>query len=488
MNIFQRRTETFEGFADRTDAGYQLAEALRGIDGRRPIVLALPRGGVPVAVPVARALDAPLDVLVVRKLGVPWNPEYGFGAVGEGGVAVIDQALAKQLRISPDEVSRVVAGESAEVDRRLAQYRAGRPAPDLRDRTVIVVDDGIATGSTLAAAIALLRDRGVARVVVAAPVGAADSVARLRRMADDVVVLSVPADFRAVGLYYRDFAQLSDARVQDLLAEVAAAAPLPPAAAATSFSDGTGSGSRVRVDGAEPTGLTDPDRAATALGLAPMVDHEVLIPADGVTLPGFLHVPTATPTGVVIFVHGSGSSRLSPRNVTVARRLQERGMATLLFDLLTPAEDADPSRAPVFDIALLADRLAAVTRWVGSEHLPDVPVGYFGASTGGGAALVAATKVMPPVAAVVSRGGRPDLAGEALGRVVSPTLLLVGGRDPQVLELNRRAAARLRCYNKLMVVPGATHLFSEPGTLEQVCDLAGDWFARWFSPQTPPSG
>ena len=476
MALFQRRDDSPQVFADRDDAGQQLAVALSDIDGVRPIVLALPRGGVPVAVPVAEALGAPLDVLVVRKLGVPWNPEFGFGAVGEGGVAVVDKPIIRQLRLSEGEVSRVLAAESAEVERRLAQYRDGRPAPDLRGRTAIVVDDGVATGSTLTAAIALLRDRGVARVVVAVPVGAADSVAKLRKIADDVVVLSVPSNFRAVGMHYRDFAQLSDGQVQDLLAEVAAAAPLPPAAAATSSSH----------DAGQRRTPTDAATAAAAIGLPVATDHEVRIPAEGVTLAGFLHVPTSKPSGVVIFVHGSGSSRLSPRNVTVARRLQERGMATLLFDLLTPAEEAEPSRAPVFDIALLARRLVAVTKWVGAEHLPGVPVGYFGASTGGGAALVAAAEVMPPVAAVVSRGGRPDLAGEALPHVVSPTLLLVGGRDPQVLDLNRKAAARLLCYHQLVVVPGASHLFSEPGTLEQVCDLAGDWFTRWFSPQTPP--
>lgn len=474
MAMFQRRDNSEVVFTDRGDAGEQLAEALGEVAGHQPIVLALPRGGVPVAVPVAEKLGVPLDVVVVRKLGVPWNPEFGFGAVGEGGVAVIDSQLIRQLKLTDEEVGQVMATESAEVERRLAQYRAGRPAPDLRDRTAIVVDDGIATGSTLAAAVALLRDRGVARVVVAAPVGSASSVARLRDLADDVVVLAVPPDFRAVGVHYRDFSQLSDAQVQELLAEVAAATPLPPAAAATSYTTPGSDG------GGDVAGL------AEQLGLSPMADHELMIPADGVTLPGFMHLPSEHPSGLVIFVHGSGSSRLSPRNLTVARRLQERGMATLLFDLLTPSEDADPGRAAVFDVALLARRLVAVTKWVTGEQATSIPVGFFGASTGGGAALVAAAEIMPPVAAVVSRGGRPDLAGQALSKVVSPTLLIVGARDPQVLELNRRAADRLKCYHQLVVVPGASHLFAESGTLEQVCDLAGDWFARWFSPQTPP--
>lgn len=461
MSIFRRSATT--AFTDRAEAGEQLAAAVSVLNLEDPIVLALPRGGVPVAVPIAAGLHAPLDVLVVRKLGVPWNPEFGFGAVGEGGIAVVDQALLERLHISQADRDRVINSEAGEVDRRLREYRGNRPALDLRGREVVVVDDGIATGSTLSAAVALLRDRGAAKVVIAAPVGAADSVTRLRKLADEVVVLSIPPDFRAVGVHYQDFAQVSDAQVQQLLA---AADGASPTVVSDSFS----------ADGA--------NAAARAVGLAPLQDHEVSIPAAGVTLAGFLHIPSQTPTGVVVFVHGSGSSRLSPRNVTVARRLQQRGMATLLFDLLTEPEAADPTRAPVFDIGLLAQRLEAVTTWVG-EQLPGVPVGYFGASTGGGAALVAAARVQPPVAAVVVRGGRPDLAGEALGHVVSPTLLLVGGHDLQVLELNRWAARQLRCQNELVVVPGAGHLFAEPGTLEQVCDFAGDWFSRWFAPSVP---
>lgn len=465
MSVFRRAATAT--FTDRTEAGEQLAAAVEVLNLEEPIVLALPRGGVPVAVPVAAGLHAPLDVLVVRKLGVPWNPEFGFGAVGEGGIAVVDQALLERLHISQTDRDRVIHSEAGEVDRRLREYRGNRPALNLRGREVVVVDDGIATGSTLSAAVALLRDRGAAKVVIAAPVGAADSVARLRNLADEVVVLSIPPDFRAVGVHYQDFTQVSDTQVQQLL--VATVDGASPRAVSGS------------VSGAGAAASTAADSAARAVGMAPLQDHEVMIPAAGVSLAGFLHTPSQTPSGVVIFVHGSGSSRLSPRNVTVARRLQQRGMATLLFDLLTEPEAADPSRGPVFDIGLLAERLEAVTTWVG-EHMPGVPVGYFGASTGGGAALVAAARVQPPVAAVVVRGGRPDMAGDALGHVVSPTLLLVGGHDRQVLDLNRWAARQLRCQNELVVVPGAGHLFAEPGTLEQVCDLAGEWFSKWFAP------
>ena len=191
-------------------------------------------------------------------------------------------------------------------------------------------------------------------------------------------------------------------------------------------------------------------------------------------LAGILNVPRAS-AALVLFAHGSGSSRLSPRNTQVAEALREAGLGTLLFDLLTESEAAD--RANVFDIGLLAERLFLATEWVRQQtELRRSRIGYFGASTGAAAALVAATIKDNDVGAIVSRGGRPDLAGDALPRVNAPTLLIVGGDDDVVLELNRAALARLRCQKKLEIVPGATHLFEEPGTLEQVTALARGWF------------
>ncbi len=201
-------------------------------------------------------------------------------------------------------------------------------------------------------------------------------------------------------------------------------------------------------------------------------DQAVLIPPH--RLAGTLGLPAARPTGLVIFAHGSGSSRFSPRNTFVANALRQAGLATLLFDLLTEPEAAD--RANVFDIPLLAERLVAATDLMRrSEITSSLPIGYFGASTGAAAALVAAAQ-RGDVAAIVSRGGRPDLAGAALANVRAPTLLIVGGADTDVLALNRSALGRLRCEAKLEVVPGATHLFEEPGTLESVVRLAQEWF------------
>jgi putative phosphoribosyl transferase len=200
---------------------------------------------------------------------------------------------------------------------------------------------------------------------------------------------------------------------------------------------------------------------------------EVEVSIAPLGLPGTLVHP-AGGQGIVLFAHGSGSSRLSPRNRLVAERLQRSGLGTLLFDLLQPEEAGN--RTNVFDISLLAERLALATDWVCSQELRDVPVGYFGASTGAAAALVAETLTRHRIAAVVSRGGRPDLAGVALPRVRAPTLLIVGGDDHGVIELNEEALTHLTCEKHLAIVPGAGHLFEEPGTLDQVVSLARDWF------------
>lgn len=200
------------------------------------------------------------------------------------------------------------------------------------------------------------------------------------------------------------------------------------------------------------------------------------IPVDGATLEGHLAVPRGA-SGLVVFAHGSGSSRHSPRNNFVAETLRERGLGTLLFDLLTEAEDR--RRENRFDVPLLTDRLVGVTRWVRErESAAGLPIGYFGASTGAAAALRGAARLPSDVDAVVSRGGRVDMAGEALDEVVAPTLLVVGGDDPEVLELNERADDRLDCETELYVVPGAGHLFEGPGELDAVADRAGEWFTR----------
>ena len=204
------------------------------------------------------------------------------------------------------------------------------------------------------------------------------------------------------------------------------------------------------------------------------------IPFNGFRLQGELVLP-ASARGVVLFAHGSGSSRHSPRNQFVARTLRERGLGTLLFDLLTAEEEEEDQYTGHlrFDIGLLANRLLGATQWFYQKE-PEFMIGYFGSSTGGGAALVADANSDIPIQAIVSRGGRPDLAGPALPRVKAPTLLIVGGDDTAVIEMNRDALARLECEKELRIVPGASHLFEEPGTLEQVAEMAAEWFDLHF--------
>ncbi len=207
-------------------------------------------------------------------------------------------------------------------------------------------------------------------------------------------------------------------------------------------------------------------------------EHGIRIKEGRITLEGILGLPD-DPLGVVVFAHGSGSGRLSPRNNFVARHLQQVNLATLLLDLLTDEEADD--RRKVFDIDLLADRLLLAKGWVETEQRTrGLPIGYFGASTGAGAALQAAAREPANVKAIVSRGGRPDLAEPYLSSVTAPTLLIVGGHDEPVIEMNQAAYDLLSCEKKLIIVPGATHLFEEPGTLEQVAEQAGKWFGRYL--------
>lgn len=220
------------------------------------------------------------------------------------------------------------------------------------------------------------------------------------------------------------------------------------------------------------------------------IHQNVVISLNSIALAGELNLPE-TSKGLVLFAHGSGSGRLSPRNQYVAQIIREAGIGTLLFDLLTPEEEAIDlqTRHLRFDIPLLARRLKAATTWVGTvPELALLQLGYFGASTGGGAALIAAAEAGSSIGAVVSRGGRPDLAGDALPRVTAPTLLIVGGLDDVALRLNEEALARLRCPKELKIVPGATHLFEEPGKLDEVARLAAQWFQRYLGGQAAAPG
>ncbi|MDP9020403.1 MAG: phosphoribosyltransferase, partial [Actinomycetota bacterium] len=396
-----RQPEEFP-YRDRAHAGQVLAERLRHHAGRDDVVvLALPRGGVPVGYEVAQALRAPLDVFLVRKLGVPGHEELAMGAIASGGVRVVNDSALAGLRIDQATVDAVTLREREELDRREQRYRRGRPPPDVAGKVVILVDDGLATGATMRAAVAALRRQGPRRIVVAVPAAAKPTRDELAAEVDEIVVAATPSPFHAVGLSYLDFSQISDDEVRRLLD-----ASWAPGGAGSEESAGAG-------DAEEPGAV---------------VDQELTIPlagaAAGVALEASLVVPGRA-RGVVLFAHGSGSSRHSPRNRQVAAVLQRARLATVLVDQLTAGEEQVDLRTRHlrFDIGLLADRLTALADWLAAdERTAALPLGLFGASTGAAAALVAAAHRPAWVTAVVSRGGRPDLAGPALSSVRASTL------------------------------------------------------------------
>ncbi|NNE74593.1 MAG: phosphoribosyltransferase, partial [Acidimicrobiales bacterium] len=382
---------------------------------------------------------------------VPSRPELAMGAIGEGGIRVVNDEVVRLGDITERQFAAVERRERAELDRRAALYRTdpeGGPEGDrvdplsLEGRTVVIVDDGIATGSTARAACEVARARGARSITLAVPVAPVDWIERLGTVADECITLATPEPFGGVGRFYRDFRQVGDDEVLEFLHRSAV--------------DGSGT--------------------ASTPAREPVVHEDLVLDITDVRLTGHLSVPAGA-GGLVVFAHGSGSSRLSPRNQYVAAQLNAAGLATLLFDLLTPAEESD--RGAVFDIDLLADRLASVATAARSHpSVVGLPVGLFGASTGAAAALVAAAQPGSEISAVVSRGGRPDLAAGHLDRVTCPTLLIVGGRDDAILDLNEGARQALPGDAELQIVPGATHLFAEPGALDTVARLATGWFRR----------
>ncbi len=417
-------------FKDRRHAGKSLAEHIKltDLEKMNTIVLALPRGGVPIAFEVAQALNCPLDVLVVRKIGHPRNSEYGIGAITEDGSYWLDPE-ASVSHITSLVVDSIIANEKKELERRIAKYR-DHDLPSLIGKNVVLVDDGLATGVTAKVASRYLRSLGAKKIILAVPVCAADSAKKLRQEVDQFICINEPRYFLGVGEFYAKFDQTTDEEVLELLEQ----------------------------------------------SRGPQI-IEVEIPNVGdVFTKGTLALPKH-PKAIVIFAHGSGSSRFSPRNMEVASILNRAGIATLLFDLLTEEEAQD--RHNVFDIPFLGIRLISATKWLRQQEIAkNLAIGYFGASTGGGAALWAAGELDNDIAAVVSRGGRPDLALNRLPQVMAPTLLIVGEEDKEVIKLNQIAYKELK-NAKISLIPHATHLFEEPGALEQLSMEAVEWFLKY---------
>lgn len=411
-------------FADRAEAGRRLAERVRSLAVVDPIVVALPRGGVAVGAELARALRVPLDILLVRKIGVPGNPEYGVGALTEDGHVAYDDAALARLGLSRSVLDTTVMAEREELQRRRETYRGDHQPPRLSGRDVIVVDDGLATGATARAALAMARRQRPARLSLAVPVGNLAAVDDLREQVDRLVVLTAPANFRAVGEWYRDFTQLSDAHVRSVLAE------LTPAASA-------GTAQRpVRI----PAGEADIEADYT--------------PARGVGT-------------VVVAVD---RDRASARYRSLAAALRRGGLATLVLDL-GPESTGDERDSGA------GKRLTAAVRWLRPATTDDV-VGLCGVGTGADAVLRAAAELPDDVGAVVTCGGRLDTAESVLGRVHAPTLALVEGEDSFVRELAEWAAAHMGARHEVREVAGVDRLLTDPRAWEEVGGAASEWFLR----------
>ena len=418
-------------FDNREHAGELLGEDLLKFQKLDPVILALPRGGVPIAQKVATKLHAQLDIVLVKKIGAPGNEEFAIGAVSEDEVPLLNEKLIRQHQYDRSEIENTIINKIAEIRVRKKLYRNKYQQVPLEGRSVVIVDDGLATGATMMAAIEWVKTQKVKKIIVAVPIASKEAAQEIKNMVDEFISLNIPENLWAVGMWYKDFPQVSDEEVIHLLNKQT---PAPQ-----------------------------------------ITKKDVWIEDESSILQGVINIPSKC-RGLILFAHGGGSSHKSPRNQYVAKALNDAGFGTLLFDLLTAGEALD--RKNVFDIELMTKRLLIATDWA-KRNYPHMPIGYFGASTGAAAALEAAEERLD-IFAIVSRGGRPDMALNTLAKVYAPTLLIVGEEDTPVIALNKMALAKLK-NSQMVTVPNAGHLFEEPGALEQVVEYAINWFSNSIS-------
>lgn len=423
---------------DRQDAGVRLATALARYKAELPVIVAIPRGGVPVAYEIAASFEAPLEVCIVGKLVVPEFPERGVGAVAEGGGVFVDAPEALRMGVSSEQLGSQLSARRAEVEGRAQRLREGREPVSLAGRTVILVDDGVATGNTAQAAIDAVRTRGAAKVILAVPIAASHPLEVLRDAADEVVCLHETPELYAVGAWYEHFPQLAD---EDVIATLRRAAR----------------------------------REAERAKAARVVERELPVRIAAGLLKVTLLLPPS-PRAVVLFVHSTGNSRASLKKRYVSRALNAAGYGSALIELRTDREIALEEEEHTSDIGLLASRLLDVTEALRAEPaLRGIPFAYYGTQAGAAAALAAAASCPSWIDVVICRSGRTDLAGSSVLDVHAPTLLIAGGLDVPTLELNRQTLQRLPAIHQLVVVPGASNSFDEPGALDAAASAAVRW-------------
>lgn len=414
-------------FTDRVAAGRMLADRVRHLKRDDVVVLGLPRGGVPVAAEVARRLGCPLDVILVRKLGLPWQRELAFGAIGEGGVTVLNDDVVRGAGLTAIEIERVEAREQVELERRAREYRLVHDRVSIRGKTALIVDDGVATGATAKAACAVARGAGATHVVVAVPVAPAGWESTFNDETDEAMSLFAPEDFGSVGYFYDRFEPISDDDVMALLVASTVA----------------------------PTDAPTETDVCEVMGAASVDAHLVL---------------AAQPRAVALFIHGTGSSRTSERNLAIARLMAAAGTSGVLVDVAGEESGASESDS---DAAVLG--LMNVVKWIaGSTRFAGLPIVLVGSSSGAALAIATALSLRDTidVAAVVSRGGNLSAVMDVLGQVSFPVLLIVGSRDRITRDQNARACTELGTSCRMEVVEGASHLFAEGDTLVTAARLA----------------
>ncbi|HLF70775.1 MAG TPA: alpha/beta fold hydrolase [Dehalococcoidia bacterium] len=426
-------------FEDRNEAGRMLAADLAKRSYERPVVLGIPRGGVPVAIEVARVLGGELGVVVARKLGAPGYAELAIGATTASGASYVNSEIAEEVGATDEYIAAETTRQVLEAQRR-EQLFDGRRRPNLKGRVVLVVDDGIATGATAIAAVRAVKAEGASKVVLAVPVGPPQTIERLRAEADEVVCLNEDENFGAVGEFYVDFAPVSDDEVVSLLES---ASPRTEAS----------------------------------------IERRVEVKRDGVRLVASLTTPGGPgPFPLVIFVHGLGSGKDSPRNVVIATRLQDAGFATLLFDLSGHGESSiDPEDG--MD-AYVQDTEAMFAWAIEQPEIDKDAIGIAGSSMGATIAAQAQAQGRVTPQTMVLRA--PPMEAQEFRGVRVPSLVLVGSHDPLRFDAERGVAG---CPElTLSVVEGASHLFEEPGTLEQALEATVGWFRTHLMQAQPDRG